>query len=341
MPLSPAGKLLPTPEQVPFRLTRDVVDGLGVSGTRGAFEASCAVTLAGLRRSADTVLALLRVFLADPLFRWSLSPDHARRMEERKTKSLLQQTSAGGAGAGVGAGTAAVGLRGAHTARDASVFRSGGGSASSAAAAGVPPTPPGLGAGTAVEEQSIDRLMHEQMQAEAAAAAAAGSTAGVGAKRGRGSGAAAAAAAAAAAKAGAASATSGGAGAKRPRKLAGQTDGDETAAAGAPLVMPPASDGDDDGDDDNGDRGGGDAVDEDDDGTAGGAGAGAGAAAARPQEGNTLRVMARVQSKLSGSDYSDVAGGVLPVEAQVRRAISEATDPARWAVMYHGWSAYL
>lgn len=54
-----------------------------------------------------------------------------------------------------------------------------------------------------------------------------------------------------------------------------------------------------------------------------------------------MRVISRVQAKLSGTDYSDVAGGVLPVEAQVRRAVAEASDPARWAIMFAGWSAYL
>lgn len=31
------GRILPTPETVPFRLTRDVIDGMGVSGVEGTF----------------------------------------------------------------------------------------------------------------------------------------------------------------------------------------------------------------------------------------------------------------------------------------------------------------
>lgn len=31
------GKLLPTPETVPFRLTRDIVDGMGMAGVDGIF----------------------------------------------------------------------------------------------------------------------------------------------------------------------------------------------------------------------------------------------------------------------------------------------------------------
>jgi len=31
------GRILPTPETIPFRLTRDVVDGMGTSGVEGVF----------------------------------------------------------------------------------------------------------------------------------------------------------------------------------------------------------------------------------------------------------------------------------------------------------------
>ena len=31
------GKILPTPETVPFRLTRDVVDGMGIAAVEGVF----------------------------------------------------------------------------------------------------------------------------------------------------------------------------------------------------------------------------------------------------------------------------------------------------------------
>jgi ataxia telangiectasia mutated family protein len=31
------GRILPTPETIPFRLTRDIVDGMGVSGVEGVY----------------------------------------------------------------------------------------------------------------------------------------------------------------------------------------------------------------------------------------------------------------------------------------------------------------
>jgi hypothetical protein len=43
------GKLLKTPEIVPFRLTRDIVDGLGVQGLHGTFR-RCAVCVMNLLR---------------------------------------------------------------------------------------------------------------------------------------------------------------------------------------------------------------------------------------------------------------------------------------------------
>ena len=36
-PSSSQGKVLTTPETVPFRLTRDMVDGMGVCGVEGVF----------------------------------------------------------------------------------------------------------------------------------------------------------------------------------------------------------------------------------------------------------------------------------------------------------------
>ncbi len=39
------GRFLPTPELVPFRLTPDVVDGMGVTGVEGVMRRCCEETL--------------------------------------------------------------------------------------------------------------------------------------------------------------------------------------------------------------------------------------------------------------------------------------------------------
>lgn len=41
----PQGRFLNTPELVPFRLTRDVVDGMGVTGVEGVMRRCCEETL--------------------------------------------------------------------------------------------------------------------------------------------------------------------------------------------------------------------------------------------------------------------------------------------------------
>ena len=64
------GKLLPVPELVPFRLTEDMVDGLGTSGTQGVFQRCAEETLRVLRADREVVLTILEVFKYDPLHSW-------------------------------------------------------------------------------------------------------------------------------------------------------------------------------------------------------------------------------------------------------------------------------
>ena len=45
------GKILPIPETVPFRLTRDIVDGFGLCGVEGVFRNSCETILELLKNS--------------------------------------------------------------------------------------------------------------------------------------------------------------------------------------------------------------------------------------------------------------------------------------------------
>lgn len=66
-------QLLPTPETVPFRLTRNIVDGMGPCGTEGVFSKSAEATLAVLRKNADTVQTILSAIVSDTLDRWSPS----------------------------------------------------------------------------------------------------------------------------------------------------------------------------------------------------------------------------------------------------------------------------
>ncbi|CAO1638465.1 unnamed protein product [Sympodiomycopsis kandeliae] len=68
------GKLLPIPELVPFRLTRDLVDGMGMSGVEGVFRRCCEETLRVLRENSDVIKTVLEVFKFDPLWAWTSNP---------------------------------------------------------------------------------------------------------------------------------------------------------------------------------------------------------------------------------------------------------------------------
>jgi len=77
-----AGRVLPIPELVPFRLTRDLVDGFGILGTEGVFRRCCEFTLEALRDNKETIMTLLNVLRYDPLHNWSVSPLRARRLQK-------------------------------------------------------------------------------------------------------------------------------------------------------------------------------------------------------------------------------------------------------------------
>jgi serine/threonine-protein kinase ATR len=65
------GLELEKPEMVPFRLTQNMVDALGVAGTEGAFCSVCEVSLAVLRTHRDALMSVLETFVHDPLLEWT------------------------------------------------------------------------------------------------------------------------------------------------------------------------------------------------------------------------------------------------------------------------------
>eukprot|EP00093_Oithona_nana_P014753 14753.XXX_548243_546328_1 [CDS] Oithona nana genome sequencing. len=87
------GKILPTPETVPFRLTRDIIDGFGPSGVEGTFRKSAEATMRVLRSNKDAILTILEVLMFDPLYNWSLTPAQAYRIQHGKQppEYLLQK----------------------------------------------------------------------------------------------------------------------------------------------------------------------------------------------------------------------------------------------------------
>ncbi|XP_034831737.1 serine-protein kinase ATM-like [Maniola hyperantus] len=95
------GKVLPTPETIPFRLTQDIVAGFGSSGVEGNFRRCCEKTLQLLRDNQETLLTILEVLLCDPLYLWIVSTSTKAKATNARSKLALGGKAAKGAAASV------------------------------------------------------------------------------------------------------------------------------------------------------------------------------------------------------------------------------------------------
>ncbi|KZV76007.1 hypothetical protein PENSPDRAFT_570505 [Peniophora sp. CONT] len=88
------GKLLECPERVPFRLTHNMVDALGIVGVEGVFRNACEVSFEILRDNSDTLMSVLDAFVHDPLVEWE---DEKRRQVRalpcRKAENAARATA--------------------------------------------------------------------------------------------------------------------------------------------------------------------------------------------------------------------------------------------------------
>jgi ataxia telangiectasia mutated family protein len=104
------GKLLPVPERVPFRMTRDIVDGMGTSGTQGVFQRCAEETLRVLRDRSDVIMTVLEVFKHDPLYSWTASELKIKRAQSNSGSTTTTHHDAtrgfGGIGIDMSSGTA-------------------------------------------------------------------------------------------------------------------------------------------------------------------------------------------------------------------------------------------
>ncbi|KAK6581544.1 hypothetical protein PZA11_006235 [Diplocarpon coronariae] len=85
------GRVLPVPELVPFRLTRDIVDGMGITKTEGVFRRCCEFTLEALRKESSTIMAILDVLRYDPLYSWSASPVRIAKIQQGQSAALAAE----------------------------------------------------------------------------------------------------------------------------------------------------------------------------------------------------------------------------------------------------------
>ena len=90
------GKLLSIPESVPFRLTPDIVDGMGLTGTDGMFRKSCELVLQLLQMKREILMTVLSVFKHDPLYNWTVTSHIlARKSDDQGAqKQALQSEQA-------------------------------------------------------------------------------------------------------------------------------------------------------------------------------------------------------------------------------------------------------
>jgi ataxia telangiectasia mutated family protein len=79
-----SGRVLPVPELVPFRLTRDIVDGMGTTKTEGVFRRCCEFTLDALREETYSIMTILDVLRYDPLYSWSVSPVRVAKLQDTR-----------------------------------------------------------------------------------------------------------------------------------------------------------------------------------------------------------------------------------------------------------------
>ncbi|KAK4151510.1 hypothetical protein C8A00DRAFT_17083 [Chaetomidium leptoderma] len=97
------GRVLPVPELVPFRLTRDIVDGMGITKTEGVFRRCCEFTLDALREEAASIQTILDSLRHDTLYQWSISPVRMAKLQNARGDGEEGEgdEGAGGGGGGV------------------------------------------------------------------------------------------------------------------------------------------------------------------------------------------------------------------------------------------------
>jgi len=82
------------PERVPFRLTHNMVDAMGVYGYDGPFRKSAELTLALLRQNEDTLMTILEAFVYDPTLDL-LAKKSKAKSRERETQRGPPDTAQG------------------------------------------------------------------------------------------------------------------------------------------------------------------------------------------------------------------------------------------------------
>lgn len=77
---------------VPFRLTRNIVNGFGVTGVEGAFRKSCETAMRVLREKEEVLYTVLQTFVHDPLLEWMHAETRAQQIKQVCTSSVHMES---------------------------------------------------------------------------------------------------------------------------------------------------------------------------------------------------------------------------------------------------------
>jgi serine/threonine-protein kinase mTOR len=83
------------PEQVPFRLTRMLINAMEVSGIEGNYRSTCEAVMRVLRQNRQSLMAVLEAFVYDPLVNWRLlaANDHSPEQLGGEEAGAVENTS--------------------------------------------------------------------------------------------------------------------------------------------------------------------------------------------------------------------------------------------------------
>ncbi|KAI9023832.1 hypothetical protein CLU79DRAFT_834655 [Phycomyces nitens] len=151
------GSDLPVPEIVPFRLTQNLVDALGVLGYKGKFEETCRVTMRVLRENKESLLSVFETFVHDPVSYKTQAP-HAARRNKNDAKYIINNMAEKISGAALSKSAESSRAKGSRSSTTSS-------SSSSSFNSGAPASSISPTTGITVVEQ-VAGLIHESCKVE-------------------------------------------------------------------------------------------------------------------------------------------------------------------------------
>ncbi|KAG1247031.1 hypothetical protein G6F68_014380 [Rhizopus microsporus] len=83
------GRRLRVPELVPYRLTQNLHNALGIMGIDGPFRTAAEETLMVLRKHKEVLITLLDAFVYDPLVDWEYEAEEAGHRQMRELQRSL------------------------------------------------------------------------------------------------------------------------------------------------------------------------------------------------------------------------------------------------------------